>query len=47
MPLLIYQQFTITLDFAFSAAMSNVLLAIAVGCLYLQLRLIKRKGVKG
>ena len=47
LPLLIYQQFTISRDFQFAAAMSNVLLAIAVGCLYLQLRLIKRKGVKG
>ena len=47
LPLLIYQQFTISRDFQFAAAMSNVLLAIAVGCLYLQLRLIRRKGVKG
>jgi putative spermidine/putrescine transport system permease protein len=47
LPLLIYQQFTITRDFQFAAAMSNVLLAIAVGCVYLQLRLIRRKGVKG
>ena len=47
LPLLIYQQFTISRDFQFAAAMSNVLLAIAVGCLYLQLRLIKRKGVQG
>mgnify|MGYP001177270886 FL=1 len=47
LPLLIYQQFTISRDFKFAAAMSNVLLAIAVGCLYLQLRLIRRKGVKG
>ena len=46
LPLLIYQQFTISRDFQFAAAMSNVLLAIAVGCLYLQLRLIRRKGVK-
>ncbi len=47
LPLLIYQQFTISRDFQFAAAMSNVLLVIAVGCLYLQLRLIRRKGVKG
>ena len=47
LPLLIYQQFTISRDFQFAAAMSNVLLAIAVGCLYLQLRLIRRKGVRG
>ena len=47
LPLLIYQQFTISRDFQFAAAMSNILLAIAVGCLYLQLRLIRRKGVKG
>lgn len=47
LPLLIYQQFTISRDFLFAAAMSNVLLAIALGCLYLQLRLIRRRGVRG
>lgn len=47
LPLLIYQQFNITRDFAFAAAMSNVLLVLAVACLYLQLRLIKRRGVVG
>ncbi len=46
LPLLIYQQFTTTRDFGFAAAMSNVLLAIAVLCLYLQLRMIRRQGVK-
>lgn len=45
LPLLIYQQFNITRDFAFGAALSNVLIVIAVVCLYLQLTLIKRRGV--
>ena len=45
LPLLIYQQFQTTRDFAFAAAMSNVLLAVALACLYFQLRLIKRRGV--
>ncbi len=47
LPLLIFQQFNTTRDFAFAAAMSNVLLVLAIACLYLQLRLIKRRGVVG
>jgi putative spermidine/putrescine transport system permease protein len=47
LPLLIYQQFNTTRDFAFAAAMSNVLLMVALGCLYLQLRLLRRRGVAG
>ncbi len=47
LPLLIYQQFNTTRDFGFAAAMGNLLLLSAVGCLYLQLRLIRRRGVKG
>lgn len=47
LPLLIYQQFNTTRDFAFASAMSIVLLALAVACLYLQLRLIRRRGVVG
>jgi putative spermidine/putrescine transport system permease protein len=46
LPLLIYQQFNTTRDFGLAAAMGNLLLVAAVGCLYLQLRLIKRRGVK-
>lgn len=46
LPLLIYQQFTISREFQFSAAMGNVLLGIALVLLYLQLRLIRRKGIK-
>lgn len=46
MPVLIYQQFNLTQDIGFAAAMGNLLLVIAVGCLYVQLRLIKRRGVK-
>lgn len=45
LPLLIYQQFNTTRDFPFAAAMSNALLVLAVICLYLQLRLIRRRGV--
>ncbi|MBI1383997.1 MAG: ABC transporter permease subunit [Rhizobiales bacterium] len=47
LPLLIYQQFNTTRDFGFASAMSNVLLVVALACLYLQLRLIRRRGVKG
>jgi putative spermidine/putrescine transport system permease protein len=46
LPLLIYQQFNTTRDFALAAAMSNVLLATAIACLILQIRLLRRKGVK-
>lgn len=45
LPLLIYQQFNTTRDFPFAAAMSNALLVLAVLCLYLQLRLIRRRGI--
>jgi len=47
LPLLIYQQFNLTQDVGFASAMGNLLLVFAVGCLYLQLRLIKRKGARG
>lgn len=46
LPLLIYQQFTTTRDFGFASTMSNVMLLVALACLYLQLRLIKLRGVK-
>jgi putative spermidine/putrescine transport system permease protein len=46
LPLLIYQQFNTTRDFGLASAMGNLLLVAAVGCLYLQLRLIKRRGIK-
>jgi putative spermidine/putrescine transport system permease protein len=46
LPLLIYQQFSTTRDFGFAAAMSTELLAIALVCLYLQLRLIRRRGIR-
>ncbi len=46
LPLLIYQQFNTTRDFGFAAAMGNLLLVAAVACLYLQLSLIRRRGVK-
>ena len=45
LPLLIFQQFNTTQDYAMGAAMSNVLLVIALVCLWLQLRLIRRRGV--
>lgn len=44
-PLLIYQQFNTTRDFGMAAAMSNVLMVIAVALLFVQLRLIRRQGV--
>jgi putative spermidine/putrescine transport system permease protein len=46
LPLLIYQQFNTTRDFGLASAMGNLLLVTAVACLYLQLRLIRRRGVK-
>jgi putative spermidine/putrescine transport system permease protein len=45
LPLLVFQQFSVTHDFAFASAMSNVLLSAAVLCLFIQLRLIRRRGV--
>jgi putative spermidine/putrescine transport system permease protein len=47
LPLLIYQQFNTTRDFAMAGAMSNVLLLAAVICLAIQARILRRKGVKG
>lgn len=44
LPLLIYQQFNTTRDLPFAAAMSIVLLVLALVCLFFQLRLIRRKG---
>jgi putative spermidine/putrescine transport system permease protein len=44
-PLLVYQHMNSTRDFSFIAAMSNILLVTAVGCLLLQLKLIRRRGV--
>jgi len=45
LPLLIYQQFNVTRDFAFAAAMSNVLLVLAILSLFAQLRLVRRRGL--
>ncbi|WEX08901.1 ABC transporter permease [Chelativorans sp. AA-79] len=44
LPLLIYQQFNTTRDFATASTMSTILLVIALACLYLQLHLVRRKG---
>jgi putative spermidine/putrescine transport system permease protein len=44
LPLMIYQQFNTTRDFGMASAMSKILLVIAVLCLFLQLRLVRRKG---
>jgi putative spermidine/putrescine transport system permease protein len=44
LPLMIYQQFNTTRDFGMASAMSMILLVIAVLCLFLQLRLVRRKG---
>jgi putative spermidine/putrescine transport system permease protein len=41
LPVLIYQQFNTTRDFGMVSAMSTVLLAMAVACLWLQLRLVR------
>jgi putative spermidine/putrescine transport system permease protein len=46
LPLLIYQQFNLTQDVAFASAMGNVLLVAALICLALQIRLVRRRGIK-
>jgi putative spermidine/putrescine transport system permease protein len=45
LPVLIYQQFTLTHDVGFASAMGNLLLLLALVCLLLQLRLVRRRGV--
>ena len=45
LPLLVFQQFNTTQDTTMAAAMSNLLLVIALICLFLQLRLIRRRGL--
>ena len=45
LPLMIYQQFNTTRDFGMASAMSTILLLIALICLFLQLRLVRRKGL--
>jgi putative spermidine/putrescine transport system permease protein len=44
--LLIYQQFNVTQDVGFAAAMGNMLLFIGLICLALQARFLRRTGVK-
>lgn len=44
LPLLIYQQFNLTHNIAFASAMGNVLLAAALLCLFVQIRLLRSKG---
>lgn len=44
--LLIFQQFTLTQDISFAAAMGNILLLCSVVALAVQLRYVQRKGVK-
>jgi putative spermidine/putrescine transport system permease protein len=44
LPLLIFQQFSLTQDLNFASAMGNVLLVIVLICLWIQLRLSGRKG---
>jgi putative spermidine/putrescine transport system permease protein len=44
--LLIYQQFTLTQEVAFAAAMGNILLLLSIIALAIQLRFVRRKGVK-
>lgn len=44
--LLIYQQFSLTQDVGFAAAMGNLLLLFALVCLAVQLRFVRREGVK-
>ncbi len=46
LPLLIFQQFSVTQDFSLASAMSTVLLLAAAACMFVQLRLIRRQGVR-
>ncbi len=46
LPVLVYQQFVTTRNFGFAAAMSNLLLVLALACLWIQLHLLRRKGVR-
>ena len=46
LPLLIFQQFSVTQDFSLASAMSMVLLIAAAICMFIQLRLIRRQGVR-
>lgn len=45
LPLLIYQQFTVTQDLSFASAMANVLMVIALIVMVLQMMFLKRRGV--
>jgi putative spermidine/putrescine transport system permease protein len=44
LPLLIFQQFSLTQDLNFASAMGNLLLVIVLVCLWVQLRMSGRKG---
>jgi putative spermidine/putrescine transport system permease protein len=44
--LLIYQQFNVTQDVGFAAAMGNLLLLIGLVCLALQSKFLRRVGIK-
>jgi len=44
LPLMIFQQFNTTRDFGTASTMSTILLVIALACLWLQLRLVRRQG---
>ncbi|WP_434108702.1 ABC transporter permease [Paraburkholderia caffeinilytica] len=44
LPLLIFQQFSLTQDLSFASAMGNLLLIVVLVCLYVQLRISGRKG---
>jgi len=45
LPLLIYQQFTVSQDLSLASAMSNVLMFMAIIVMVLQLAFLKRRGV--
>ncbi|GJD53024.1 hypothetical protein OPKNFCMD_5794 [Methylobacterium crusticola] len=44
--LLIYQQFNVAQDTGFAAAMGNLLLFVALACLALQARFLRRQGIR-
>jgi putative spermidine/putrescine transport system permease protein len=45
LPLFIFQQFNTTRDFGMASTMSTILVVIAMACLYLQLRLVRRQDL--
>lgn len=46
LPVLIYQQVALRSDFSYASAMANILMVVALIILFIQLRFLRRSGVK-